>query len=222
MLVGYVDTFWWAGLESEWMAKRYLAQAALNKDENLLNFSLIETDRPVHMPRRTGSLEVEIEGVGEMAEFPNDMRQRCEVAEDLMRCRISGSHTPFHPDEMATEYLASSVAVPAMHPRITDLAKVITVEGDTDLEKLTADLKLLLENGYSRTTDADPGPGVYNLTSGGSSDAFVWKLDGEGQFWRDALNDILAKELSARLHRAHEVPGTHDNVEGIEGNGFRA
>lgn len=30
------------------------------------------------------------------------------------------------------------------------------------------------------------------------------------------INDILAKELSARLHRAHEVPGAHDNIEGIE------
>lgn len=30
------------------------------------------------------------------------------------------------------------------------------------------------------------------------------------------VNDILAKELSARLHRAHEVPGAHDNVEGIQ------
>lgn len=30
------------------------------------------------------------------------------------------------------------------------------------------------------------------------------------------INDILAKELSARLHRAHEVPGSHDNIEGIE------
>lgn len=30
------------------------------------------------------------------------------------------------------------------------------------------------------------------------------------------VNDILAKELSARLHRAHEVPGSHDNIEGIE------
>ncbi|PID33338.1 excinuclease ABC subunit A [Candidatus Saccharibacteria bacterium] len=29
------------------------------------------------------------------------------------------------------------------------------------------------------------------------------------------VNDILAKELSARLHRAQEVPGKHDNVEGI-------
>lgn len=30
------------------------------------------------------------------------------------------------------------------------------------------------------------------------------------------INDILAKELQARLHRAHEVPGRHDSVEGIE------
>ena len=29
------------------------------------------------------------------------------------------------------------------------------------------------------------------------------------------VNDILAKELSARLHRSQEVPGTHDNIEGI-------
>lgn len=29
------------------------------------------------------------------------------------------------------------------------------------------------------------------------------------------VNDILAKELSARLHHAHTVPGLHDNIEGI-------
>lgn len=30
------------------------------------------------------------------------------------------------------------------------------------------------------------------------------------------INDILAKELSARLHRAHDVPGSHDSIEGIQ------
>ncbi len=30
------------------------------------------------------------------------------------------------------------------------------------------------------------------------------------------INDILAKELSARLMRAHEVPGSHDEISGIE------
>ena len=29
------------------------------------------------------------------------------------------------------------------------------------------------------------------------------------------INDILAKELSARLHRAQAVPGAHENIEGI-------
>ncbi|HEX6258618.1 MAG TPA: excinuclease ABC subunit UvrA [Candidatus Saccharimonadales bacterium] len=29
------------------------------------------------------------------------------------------------------------------------------------------------------------------------------------------VNDILAKELAARLHRAHEVAGKHENIEGI-------
>lgn len=30
------------------------------------------------------------------------------------------------------------------------------------------------------------------------------------------INDILAKELSARLHRSQEVPGAHENIEGIK------
>lgn len=30
------------------------------------------------------------------------------------------------------------------------------------------------------------------------------------------VNDILAKELAARLHRSHEVPGAHENIEGIK------
>jgi len=30
------------------------------------------------------------------------------------------------------------------------------------------------------------------------------------------VNDILAKELSARLHRSHEIPGLHENIEGIK------
>ncbi len=30
------------------------------------------------------------------------------------------------------------------------------------------------------------------------------------------VNDILAKELSARLHRAQTVPGAHENIEGIQ------
>jgi excinuclease ABC subunit A len=30
------------------------------------------------------------------------------------------------------------------------------------------------------------------------------------------VNYILAKELSARLHRSHDIPGAHENIEGIK------
>lgn len=35
---------------------------------------------------------------------------------------------------------------------------------------------------YSQTVDLDPGAGVYNVTSSGSADAFVIKLDATGNF----------------------------------------
>jgi Beta-propeller repeat/Dockerin type I domain len=35
---------------------------------------------------------------------------------------------------------------------------------------------------FTGTADFDPGPGVFNLTSAGGSDVFVWKLDSAGNF----------------------------------------
>lgn len=56
-----------------------------------------------------------------------------------------------------------------------------------------------------RTIDVSIPLGVMTVVSG---------VSGSGK--STLINDILAKELSARLHRAHEVPGAHDNIEGIE------
>ncbi len=44
--------------------------------------------------------------------------------------------------------------------------------------------------------------------------AVVSGVSGSGK--STLVNDILAKELSARLHRAQEVPGKHDSIEGIK------
>ena len=52
-----------AELKSEEMARYYLTQAALNKEESLLNFSLIGTDQPLSLPRETNLLELELSGV---------------------------------------------------------------------------------------------------------------------------------------------------------------
>jgi excinuclease ABC subunit A len=46
--------------------------------------------------------------------------------------------------------------------------------------------------------------GILNVVSG---------VSGSGK--STLVNDILAKELSARLHRAHEVAGAHKTIEGI-------
>ncbi|MBC7459206.1 excinuclease ABC subunit UvrA [Candidatus Saccharibacteria bacterium] len=56
-----------------------------------------------------------------------------------------------------------------------------------------------------RNIDVEFPLGVMTVVSG---------VSGSGK--STLVNDILAKELSARLHRAHVVPGSHDNLEGIE------
>jgi len=54
--------------------------------------------------------------------------------------------------------------------------------------KLDANANLYITGGFSGTTDFDPGVGVQNLTSLGSSDAFISKLDSAG-------NLIWAKQI---------------------------
>ncbi len=53
---------------------------------------------------------------------------------------------------------------------------------------LAADGSVYTTGSFTGTADFDPGAGTYNLTSAGSSDAFVSKLDAEGNFvWAKAL-----------------------------------
>jgi len=56
-----------------------------------------------------------------------------------------------------------------------------------------------------RGIDVDIPLGLMTVVSG---------VSGSGK--STLINDILAKELAARLHRAHEVAGSHDNIEGID------
>ncbi|MBS4065692.1 MAG: T9SS type A sorting domain-containing protein [Chitinophagaceae bacterium] len=51
---------------------------------------------------------------------------------------------------------------------------------------------------FSGTVDFNPGPGTYNLTSGGYSDAFITKLDASGNF-------VWAKSLTGNAGGNHAV-----------------
>ncbi len=127
-----------AGLESEDMARQYLTLAALNKEETLLNFSLINTDRPLDLPRQTNLLELELTGTGDMQGFPNDMRQQCSANGDTTTCRVNGSTSPIEITDFARDYLNSSIAIPTRHPTISRILNVVTKDLSSDYDKLSA------------------------------------------------------------------------------------
>ncbi len=56
-----------------------------------------------------------------------------------------------------------------------------------------------------KNVDVDIPLGLMTVVSG---------VSGSGK--STLINDILAKELAARLHRAHEVAGSHDDIQGID------
>lgn len=72
---------------------------------------------------------------------------------------------------------------------------------------ITKDRKLAVRGAREnnlRDIDVEFPLGVMTVVSG---------VSGSGK--STLVNDILAKELSARLHRAQTVPGAHENIEGI-------
>lgn len=95
-------------------------------------------------------------------------------------------------DSVTGRYLAGTekIAVPK---------KRRTIEKDRKLV-----VKGARENNL-KNIDVEVPLGVITVVSG---------VSGSGK--STLVNDILAKELSARLHRSQAVPGTHDNIEGIE------
>lgn len=113
---------------------------------------------------------------------------------------VNGGEVVSHgtPDEVAKDsnsitgrYLSGTdkIAVPKKRRQIEkDRALVIRGARENNLKNIDVTIPL----------------GVMTVVSG---------VSGSGK--STLINDILAKELSARLHRAHEVPGSHDNIEGI-------
>jgi hypothetical protein len=75
-------------LESEKMAKRYLLSAALNKEETLLDYSLVKADIPIPNPRKVTFLRVALKGESKALQIPTDKRQRCYPEHGEVICEI--------------------------------------------------------------------------------------------------------------------------------------
>ncbi len=97
-----------------------------------------------------------------------------------------------NPDSITGRYLAGTEEIPVpkkRRARTKDRNLVVRGASENNLKDIDVTFPL----------------GVMTVVSG---------VSGSGK--STLVNDILAKELSARLHRAQAVPGAHDNIEGIE------
>jgi len=96
-----------------------------------------------------------------------------------------------NPDSITGRYLSGVERIEApkkRRPVVKDRKLVVRGASENNLKHIDVEFPL----------------GVMTVVSG---------VSGSGK--STLVNDILAKELSARLHRSHVVPGSHENLEGI-------
>jgi len=96
-----------------------------------------------------------------------------------------------NPDSITGQYLSGTAQIDVPKKRRKGTGKELEIVGarEHNLKNVSVSIPL----------------GVLTVVSG---------VSGSGK--STLINDILAKELSARLHRAHEVAGTHDDIKGID------
>ncbi len=141
-----------SGLEDEDMAKKYLAQAAINKEETLLGFSLIRSNIVIPEPERVTFMEVALYGIDDAFSMPADGLQRCERQGEEVICEISAHrleevHEP-HTADLATaeSYLRPSFTVPSQNTLIRRMAREITVDKRIPHEQIRMLLEWIQEN----------------------------------------------------------------------------
>lgn len=133
-------------LEDEQTAKRYLATASLNKQEALLDFSLIRPDFPIANARTAFYLKIAFTGFDRPGAVPSDRLQSCHDTGGETLCEIRsvtpGSFTGTeslsgHDQGIASRYLAATVTVPSNDPLIRATARQITGDGGATLDRIS-------------------------------------------------------------------------------------
>lgn len=96
-----------------------------------------------------------------------------------------------HPTSITGKYLSGELEIPVPKKRRSGNGNILSVIGarEHNLKNISVEFPL----------------GLLAVVSG---------VSGSGK--STLVNDIIAKELAARLNRAHEVAGSHDDIQGIE------
>jgi len=114
-----------SALEEPSRARAYLVEASLNKDEALLDFSLLRS-APVREPRRVAALTLVLEGMPAALEAPSASGQRCVREGERLECRVDRRAPAAAGDaRQAAPYLLPSLAAPSNERRFLELAQSI-------------------------------------------------------------------------------------------------
>ena len=132
-----------SALENEKTAVQYLAQAALNKEDVLLEFSLIKSNIPIPNPDQISFLEVVLSGFDDTFEIPVGDRQECDPLGQAYICRIDSSeptrtgNTDTSKNPTARRYVLPSYIIASNNRDIRETA--------ADIVKDTQDVKHRIE-----------------------------------------------------------------------------
>jgi hypothetical protein len=127
-----------AALENEESAKRYLVAASLNKQDTLLDLSLVRPDRPIVQPLARATLTVAMSGMGTLALPPAEQRQHCVPADTELICtlrRVAPNANAATTSTTEARYLEPSLVAPSVHPRIMQTAERIAAGAPSPLHE---------------------------------------------------------------------------------------
>ena len=134
--------------EDEKSAKRFLAEASMNKKDLIFDFGLVKTPTPIPCPRKATFLEVSAEGLS--GELPPLQGPNQEVSETIINgtpvttFRLRGAMPPEkdageepHPMGDHQRYLAATYHIESEHPEIKKTAHEVVRGALTSSEKVT-------------------------------------------------------------------------------------
>lgn len=140
-------------LETETAARSYLADAALNRREVLLDLSVVKVPAPVRSPRAVTAATLAIRTQGRSDLLPRDASQRCEADAAGVVCETSA--VPFAAGAAAPgSGLEASLQVPRADRGIVRLAAEIAGQAPTDAAKVDAILAWMQANIRKEAADA--------------------------------------------------------------------
>jgi len=128
-----------SALEDEEKAKRYVALGALNKQETLIDFSIVRPAEPIANPRSVSAMKIALAGAG--TPLPSDDLQRCDRdgAEIVCQIRRSPATAGGPPDTLppAPKYLSPSITVQSRDPAIRRTADEIVAGAGSTPDRIT-------------------------------------------------------------------------------------